>query len=332
MDKKTILILVGLFTIAFMVGLLLSAKKQQTSISNQPQPTPATIQEPLLLPPAIAEDIPFYDIEKETVLPTEINRVKTETVSAKDVAAKTAKLLGFTSQPQINKTNSNSLSWRENNSSFIMSGSPVVFSYTPKVPFSGEITEDLKTIETKTIQYVRSLNIIPPEYELKPNNPQYFAPTPNDANPVKDISQATVVQINLQAYLNGLPVYLGSAGYASAWVRWGGQDRVLGFSIYNLPKASIDSEKQKIISSDNAVLDLNSGKGTLSDMSISSPSGDMTLLQTAPRSISVKQAELGYYYKEGQLYLHPVFVLHGSGTTEGQLVDTISLLSASASD
>jgi hypothetical protein len=325
MNKKTFIFLVCLFLGAFAIGLVLRRVLIHPTqlVQIPPTPTMAPKTEPLSLPTSPVNNNPSYSINPVGNFPTKIAVVTVTELNSGNINQKLTRQLNTPT-----RSPNNSYIWTGTGGTFSNSGSPATFSFTASAPFVGTITQNISELDSKAKQYISSLGILSPKYSFKLTRSELFAPQQDFANQTDDLTKATVAQLDYQAYVENTPIYLSSAGYPSAWIRYGNNFELLGFSFYALPDVQTIAGAELIITYAQAVNRLTTNRGVLSYQSIAAPGEIPIILESAPENIVVDQSELAYYYSPGQTTLQPIFIFFGKGTVEGKTVQTVSLVSA----
>lgn len=319
------LIIIILFLTAFGIGLTL----RSAFTRNRPFPINERPAEPPKLPSPEVTGQPQYIVSRRQTFPSSVPAYTIIKKADTEIVTKTVGgALGLQGSPTpLVGSQGVSFYWNTKTRSLTVGGDPINIAYSEDVGLSDTIRATEDELSRAAVSYLTRLGIPPSPFFLKKTGSVYMRPEQQDPRPVASASAATLIQMSFQYTIDGFPVFVNPPSVPGAEVSVNGKGEVGSFRAFWFPTITKESEKNTIVSYDEAVRRLLSFQGVLA--SVETEGGTSEVLLTRPPDIStIYQVELGYFYSPDQQSLSPVFVFYGKGVQNSLTLKTITLVSA----
>lgn len=331
MNKKYLLILIGIFFITAIATMILTHR------NSGPAPAAPQITEvPPVLPTGIPP-LPAYTKNQNAVYSFSgqpapaAGTVAAFTAGRKpypDLGERLASKLGLNNpvrQEQAGPGGAATI-WTGGTDSLTYYTASDAVSYSSVKPAGTLLTSNmLPDLKTAADDYFTSLDIPDITGRLAFSDYELLASvsgTPASWPP------AYIIQMAYTYSENGIPVSSQALGSVpDVWLQMNAAGKVVRFYLTQLPLFT-RGESVPVISPQTAVGELSAGGGTVSRLEFSDPSGPESILLAPPGRIRVRSAELGYFYTPGYPTLGIVYVVRGDGYVENQPVKTTSVIDA----
>jgi len=324
--KRSVIVLL-IFIFVLFLTVVISMRKP--SPAPVPAPTVTFVSPPpFLFPSPVSTAAVQYRVGSVGVFPQSLAVYSVVTKVNINLPTFVAKRLGFSGTPQvIQGTRGVFYVWDDEQKSLTYDEGRAVLVYA-RAPGS-ETSEQKGDPQALSLDFLNSLSL--------PGIPQNLIFLGSQQSPV--VYQTTtlpsgtkpvlVYQHNYRYQLNGVPAYTAATISApSVWARMTQNGTTVGFSVQLFPSFSPTGEYVRLVDSSEGVRRLEEAGGVLVGFGWSGTGSTPELLTQPPTDITISQAELAYYYIEGQQNPSPVYVFRGSGIVSGRTVQTITVVPA----
>jgi hypothetical protein len=324
-------IIIGLLIIILGAAIYVFFERQKPQ--KAPALPTATIApvDPAAAPPSLGDVASYTNVPQQVSFPAQLPIY--DVVESKTLAGEFSRLatsFSINTPPTVfNGSKGQYFLTQQGPLALQMSEAPLTFTYESSPSSQKTITYTPQAAVDIAIAKLKELVLIPKDITVTPAAYTYLSPEGPSPNATTNAGTATVMQIDFNAFIDGLPLFVGEPSTPVFTTRFDGETSMTQLRGALLPDIKKAQRVVAIISYEAAVARLQAKQGILSSM-VATDNKEGFLVGETPQNISVTSVRLGYLLLPKTANLVPVFMFTGTAilNQERRQIQTVTVISA----